>query len=94
MDDSEKNKKIINLNKELEVLKSDAKKFLIETKYPTVIKADIDKRNEITPALKNKFNADKADNFNEAIKKISSSEKKLINCIGSLYNVGNILNKN
>jgi dihydrofolate synthase/folylpolyglutamate synthase len=47
-----------------------------------------------TIAKKNQFNVDKADNFNEAIKKISSSEKKLINCIGSLYNVGNILNKN
>jgi folylpolyglutamate synthase/dihydropteroate synthase len=47
-----------------------------------------------TIAKKNQFNADKADNFNEAIKKISSSEKKLINCFGSLYNVGNILNKN
>ena len=45
-------------------------------------------------ATKNQFNVDKANNFNEAIKKISSSEKKLINCIGSLYNVGNILNKN
>ena len=43
---------------------------------------------------KHQFNVDKANNFNEAIKKISSSEKKLINCIGSLYNVGNILNKN
>ena len=37
------------------------------------------------------FNSDKANNFYEAIKKISSSEKKLINCIGSLYNVGNML---
>jgi len=45
-------------------------------------------------AKKNKFNVDKAKNFNEAIKKISSSEKKLISCIGSLYNIGNILNKN
>ena len=45
-------------------------------------------------AKKNQFNADKANNFNEAIKKIRSSEKKLINCVGSLYNVGNILNKN
>ena len=45
-------------------------------------------------AKKNQFNAVKANNFNEAIKKISSSEKKLIICIGSLYNVGNILNKN
>ena len=47
-----------------------------------------------TIAKKNKFNADKASNFNEAIKKITSSEKKLICCIGSLYNLGNILNKN
>ena len=45
-------------------------------------------------AKKNQFNVVKANNFNEAIKKISSSNKKLINCIGSLYNVGNILNKN
>ena len=45
-------------------------------------------------ALKNKFNADKANNFYEALKKISSNEKKLIVCFGSLYNVGNILNKN
>ena len=43
---------------------------------------------------KNQFNVDKAKNFNEAIKKIRSSEKKLIACIGSLYNVGEILNKN
>ncbi len=47
-----------------------------------------------TIAKKHKFNVDEANDFNEAIKKISSSEKKLINCIGSLYNVGNILNKN
>ncbi len=47
-----------------------------------------------TIAKKNQFNVDKANNFDEAIKKLSSSEKKLINCIGSLYNVGNILNKN
>ena len=45
-------------------------------------------------ALKNKFNADKAFTFNEALEKISSKEKKLIVCFGSLYNVGNILNKN
>ena len=45
-------------------------------------------------ALKNKFTADKANNFNEALKKISSKEKKLIVCFGSLYNAGNILNKN
>ena len=45
-------------------------------------------------AIKNKITADKANNFNEAIKKISSKEKKIIVCFGSLYFVGNILNKN
>ena len=45
-------------------------------------------------AIKNKFNAEKSGNFNEALKKISSNEKKLIVCFGSLYNCGNILNKN
>ena len=45
-------------------------------------------------AKKNQFNVDIANDFNEAIKKISSQDEKLINCIGSLYNVGNILNKN
>ncbi len=45
-------------------------------------------------AKKNGFSVEKANNFNEAIRKISSRDKKLIICIGSLYNVGNILNKN
>ena len=45
-------------------------------------------------AFKNKFNVEEANNFNEALKKISSQKKKLIVCFGSLYNVGNILNKN
>ena len=45
-------------------------------------------------ALNNKLNVEKANSFNEALKKISSKEKKLIVCFGSLYNVGNILNKN
>ncbi len=45
-------------------------------------------------ANKNQFNVDRANNFNEAIRKISSADKKLIICIGSLYNVGNILDKN
>ena len=45
-------------------------------------------------AIKNKLNVEKASNFNEALKKISSKEKKVIVCFGSLYNVGNILNKN
>ena len=43
---------------------------------------------------RNQFIVDEANSINDAIKKISSPEKKLINCIGSLYNVGNILNKN
>ncbi len=45
-------------------------------------------------AKKNQFNVDKANNFNEAIRKITSKDKKLIICLGSLYNVGNILKKN
>ncbi len=45
-------------------------------------------------AVKNKFIAEKSNNFTEALKKISSKEKKLIVCFGSLYNCGNILNKN
>ena len=47
-----------------------------------------------TIAKKNQFNVIKANSFSEAINYITSSEKKLISCIGSLYNVGNILNKN
>ena len=45
-------------------------------------------------AKKNKFNSEKSKNFAEALKKISSDEKKLIVCFGSLYNCGNILNQN
>tara|TARA_B100000963_G_scaffold9841_1_gene7724 strand:- start:195 stop:1457 length:1263 start_codon:yes stop_codon:yes gene_type:complete len=45
-------------------------------------------------AKKNQFNVNKANNFSEAINNITSSEKKLISCIGSLYNLGNILSKN
>ena len=45
-------------------------------------------------AEKNYFNVNKANNFDEAIKKITSKNKKLIICLGSLYNLGNILNKN
>ena len=45
-------------------------------------------------AIKNKFVSEKSENFSEALKKISSEEKKLIVCFGSLYNCGNILNKN
>ncbi len=45
-------------------------------------------------AKKNRFNVDKAKNFDEAIEKITSKNRKLIICLGSLYNLGNILNKN
>jgi len=45
-------------------------------------------------AKKNQFNVEKANNFNEAIRKTTSKDKKLIICVGSLYNAGNILNKN
>ncbi len=45
-------------------------------------------------AFKNKFKVEKSNNFIEALKKISSKEKKLIVCFGSLYNCGNILKKN
>ena len=51
-------------------------------------------KNLETIAKKNRFNVEKAKNFNEAIRKITSKDKKLIICIGSLYNVGNILNEN
>ena len=45
-------------------------------------------------AQKSYFKVETAKNFDEAIKKITSRDKKLIVCLGSLYNVGNILNKN
>ena len=45
-------------------------------------------------AVKNKFKVEKSNTFIEALKKISSKEQKLIICFGSLYNCGNILNKN
>ena len=45
-------------------------------------------------ATKNKLNVEKSNNFTEALKKVSTKEKKLIVCFGSLYNCGNILNKN
>ena len=41
-----------------------------------------------------RFKAEKSNNFTQALKKISNKEKKLIVCFGSLYNCGNILNKN
>ena len=45
-------------------------------------------------AQENYFDVETAKNIDDAIKKISSRDKKLIVCLGSLYNVGNILNKN
>ncbi len=45
-------------------------------------------------AQKNYFNVETANSFDEATKRITSRNKKLIICLGSLYNVGNILNKN
>ena len=45
-------------------------------------------------SLKNKFNVMRANSFDQALKMVSSKERKLIVCFGSLYNVGNILNKN
>ena len=45
-------------------------------------------------AKKNKFNSEKSRNFYDALKKIRSPKRKLIVCFGSLYNCGNILNKN
>ena len=45
-------------------------------------------------AVKNLVNSEIGSNFEDAIKKISSKQKKIIVCFGSLYNCGNILNKN
>ena len=45
-------------------------------------------------AKKNNYNVETSENFNEALKKISSNEKKIICVFGSLYLCGNILNKN
>ena len=50
------------------------------------------KLNEI--AIKNKIVSETAYNLKDALKKISSSEKKLIVAFGSLYAAGSILNKN
>ena len=55
-------------------------------------KKNLDKN--ISREIENKFKAEKSDSFTEALGKIRSSEKKLIVCFGSLYNCGNILNKN
>ena len=44
--------------------------------------------------LKTKINSEKSNNIEDALSKINSKDKKLIVCFGSLYNCGNILNKN
>ena len=45
-------------------------------------------------AKKNKYDVEVSKSFDEALKKISSKERKLICIFGSLYLCGNILNKN
>jgi dihydrofolate synthase / folylpolyglutamate synthase len=45
-------------------------------------------------AKKNKIEVESAENFEKAIKKITSNKKKIICVFGSLYLCGNILNKN
>ena len=45
-------------------------------------------------AKKNNYNVETSENFNEALKKISSKERKIICVFGSLYLCGNILSKN
>tara|TARA_A100001011_G_scaffold237993_1_gene245942 strand:+ start:11975 stop:13240 length:1266 start_codon:yes stop_codon:yes gene_type:complete len=45
-------------------------------------------------AKKNNYNADTAKTFEEALRKITSKERKIICVFGSLYLCGNILNKN
>ena len=43
---------------------------------------------------KNNFRIELSKNFDEALKKISSKERKIICIFGSLYLCGNVLNKN
>ena len=45
-------------------------------------------------ANNNKIKSEAAKDFRDALKKISSNEKKLFCCFGSLYFSSNILNKN
>ena len=45
-------------------------------------------------AKKNNYDSEKAKSFEKALKIITSKEKKVICCFGSLYSAGNILNKN
>ena len=45
-------------------------------------------------AKKNNYNSEASKSFEEALKKITSRERKVICIFGSLYLCGNILNKN
>ena len=45
-------------------------------------------------AKKNNYNSETSKSFEEALKKITSKERKVICIFGSLYLCGNILNKN
>ena len=69
--------------------------------FEKIVTMPIDDENNTEPAiklnkiaLKNKFNSEVSKSLIEALKKITSKKKKLIVCFGSLYNCGNILNKN
>ena len=69
--------------------------------FEKIVTMPIDDENSTEPAiklnkiaLKNKLNSEVSNSLIEALKKISSKKKKLIVCFGSLYNCGNILNKN
>ncbi|MDB9743595.1 hypothetical protein OAB09_03880, partial [Pelagibacteraceae bacterium] len=45
-------------------------------------------------AKRNNYHSETCESFEEALKKITSKEKKIICVFGSLYLCGNILNKN
>ena len=45
-------------------------------------------------AKNNNYDSETSKSFEESLKKITSKEKKVICCFGSLYSAGNILNKN
>ncbi len=69
--------------------------------FKKIITIDIDREKKslsknklLNIANKNNFSVETAENFESAIKKISSKQKKIICVFGSLYLCGNILNKN
>ena len=73
-------------------------KQIKKTKFKNkiIIASSINQTNKkiIQIAKKNNYNADTAENFEDALKKITSKERKIICVFGSLYLCGNILNKN